>query len=93
MSARRRRAAALALAALVVAGTASSCSSGGSDPEETGPTKQAVEQLRDYGLTAKQAACVVDEIGADTVVEATDLNALADSQQYRDAAKACIDGS
>lgn len=93
MPVRPRRAAALALAAVLSCTFVASCSSSGSDPEDTGPTKQAVEQLRDYGLTAEQASCVVDEVGADTVVEATDLNALADSQQYRDAAKACIDGS
>ena len=71
---------------------AAACSkSDGSDPERTGPTKQAVERLHDFGLTTEQARCVVDEVGAASVVEATDLNALTDSQQYQDAAEACID--
>jgi hypothetical protein len=79
---------ALATLALLVAG----CSSdGGSDPERTGPTDQAVERLHDFGLTKDQAACIVDEVGADAVVEATDLSALTDSQQYQDAAEACLD--
>jgi hypothetical protein len=71
---------------------ASSCSkSDGSDPERTGPTKQAVERLHDFGLTTEQARCVVDEVGAASVVEATDLNALTGSQEYQDAAKTCLD--
>lgn len=90
MPARRPPATALAMVLLSLLVLLGACSKGGSDPERTGPTKQAVEQLRDFGLTADQAACVVDKVGADTVVEATDLNAFADSQQYRDAAKACI---
>ncbi|WP_426572305.1 hypothetical protein [Aquihabitans sp. McL0605] len=64
---------------------------GSSDPATTGPTDQAQEQLRDFGLTAAQAACVVKEVGAEAVIEASDMNAFADSQQYRDAAKVCID--
>lgn len=87
----RRLAAAALLAAGLVIGSAS-CSSGGSDPEATGATEQAVERLRDFGLDADEAECVVDELGADTVVESTDLTALTDSQQYRDAADSCIDG-
>ena len=83
---------AVSLCALV--GALSACSkSDGSDPERTGPVAQAVEELRDYGLTADQAECVVGKVGADAVVEATDLTAFTDSQQYRDAAKACIDGN
>ena len=92
MPARSRRTAALSLvaAALVVVGSACS-KSDGSDPEKTGPTKQATERLHDFGLTKEQAGCVVDKIGADAVVEATDLNALTESGPYQDAAKACID--
>ncbi|MCU1371457.1 MAG: hypothetical protein JWO77_2651 [Ilumatobacteraceae bacterium] len=78
------------VAFFVLAGTACSTSDG-SDPERTGPTKQAVERLHDYGLTNDEASCIVDEIGADSVVEATDLNALTEGDQYRDAADACID--
>lgn len=72
---------------LVLAGCGSGSSS---DPATAGPAKQAVEKLRDYGLTAEQARCVVQEVGAQTVVEAADLNAFTDSQQYRDAAKVCV---
>lgn len=85
-----RWAAAALLAASLVVVTASCSSSDGSDPESTGPTNQAVERLFDFGLTQKQASCIVDEVGAESVVEASDLNAFTDSQQYQDAAKACI---
>ncbi|WP_421119448.1 hypothetical protein ACE2AJ_19150 [Aquihabitans daechungensis] len=92
MPIRSHRLAAWPLAAASLALVVASCSkSEGSDPERTGPTKQAVERLHDYGLTDEQARCVVDEVGAESVVEASDLNALADSQQYRDAAEACLD--
>lgn len=87
----RHRLATVFFVALSVSSTLGACSSEGSDPEQTGPNKQAVEKLRDFGLTAEQAECVVDEVGAESVVEATDLNAYTDSQQYQDAAKACID--
>lgn len=94
MPARARRLAAWSLVAASLVASAGACSkSDGSDPERTGPTEQAVERLRDFGLSADQAACIVDEVGAGSVVEAADLNALTESQQYRDAAKACIDGS
>src|SRR3954470_9397377 len=79
------------LTVAVASGLTACGGSGSDDPSTSGPTKQAAERLRDFGLTADQASCVVDEVGADTVVEATDLNAFADSQQYRDAAEACID--
>ena len=79
------------LAAFAFAVLISACSSGGSDPATSGPRKQATEKLHAFGLTTKQAGCVVDKIGAQTIVEATDVNAFADSQQYRDAANACID--
>ena len=85
----------LAVASLLAAAAflgGAACSSGGSDPESTGPAKQAVERLREFGLTADDAECVVDELGAEAVVESTDLNALTDSQQYQDAAATCIDG-
>jgi hypothetical protein len=78
------------VAASLITVAASCSASDGSDPESTGPTHQAVERLYDFGLTKEQATCVVDEVGADAVVEAADLNAFADSQQYQDAAKACI---
>jgi len=79
------------LAVSLVTAAASCAKSDGSDPESTGPVNQAVERLFDFGLTQQQASCVVDEVGADTVVEAADLNAFTESQQYRDAAKACIE--
>lgn len=83
----------LRAAVLVVACTATlvACGGGSSDdPAVTGPVDQAVERLRDYGLSAAQARCVVDEVGASTVVEASELTAFVDSQQYRDAADRCI---
>ena len=94
MPARAPRLAAWSLVAASLVASVGACSkSDGSDPERTGPTAQAVERLRDFGLTKGEAECIVDEVGADSVVEATDLNALTESQPYRDAAKACIDGS
>ena len=92
-SARARRARAVAaglLAVVLGAFGLLGCGASDDDPAVTGPRAQAVEKLRDYGLTARDAACVADELGAETVVEATDLNALAESQEYRDAADACI---
>lgn len=87
----RRGAASFLLAVALLAGAA--CSSGGdADPESTGPTKQATERLREFGLDADEATCVVDELGADAVVEAPDIGALTESQQYQDAADSCIDG-
>jgi len=89
---RSTRIVALTLVSASLVTVAASCSkSDGSDPESTGPTKQAIERLHDFGLTEEQADCVVDEVGADAVVEAADLNAFTDSQQYQDAAKACIE--
>ena len=93
LPARARRARAVGaglLAVLLGALGLLGCGGSDDDPAVTGPRTQAVEKLRDYGLTAKDAACVADELGAETVVEATDLNALAESQEYRDAADACI---
>jgi hypothetical protein len=90
--ARTLRIAAWSLVAASLVTVGASCSeSDGSDPESSGPAKQAVERLQDFGLTTEQANCVVDEVGAEAVVEASDMTALADSQQYQDAAKACID--
>jgi hypothetical protein len=82
------------LAPLVVAFclVAAACGSEGEAPDD-GPVRQAIEQLRDFGLTEAQASCVVDRIGADTVDEAGDLTALAESEAYRAAAEACVDAS
>jgi hypothetical protein len=80
---------AIALAAMGLGGCGDS---GGSDPATSGARTQAIEELHDYGLTEEQATCIADELGAETVIEATDLNALVEGQEYRDAAEACIDG-
>lgn len=82
----------LAIAVGLVSGAAA-CGGSSDDPATTGPRDQAVEKLRSYGLTADQARCIVDELGADTVVEAADTNALTEGQAYRDAAEECIDGA
>lgn len=86
-----RSAACVAVLLLGASGALGACGDG-SDPEEQGPQSQAVEQLRDLGLDEDVAECVVDEIGAEAVVEASDLNAFTESQQYRDAAEGCTDG-
>ena len=93
MPTRAHRLGALLLLAASLVTVATACGDEGSDPETSGPAKQAVERLHDFGLTTEQARCIVDEVGADSVVEATDLNALTDSQEYQDAAEACIDGA
>ena len=91
---RSPRTALLVLALVASLALAAGCGGDGDDdPATTGPRAQAVEKLRDYGLTAEQARCVVDEVGADTVVEASDVNALTEGQAYRDAAEECIDGA
>ncbi len=77
--------------ALAVA-TVGCASSAGHDSK--GPARtQAVERLHNFGLTKDQASCVVDRLGADTVVEAGDLTALSQGGPYQDAAKACTKGS
>lgn len=67
------------------------CGGSEDDPAIEGPRAQAIERLVDYGLTDDEATCVADELGAQTVVEAADVNALAEGQAYRDAADRCID--
>ncbi|MGI8755434.1 MAG: hypothetical protein ACR2MB_06150 [Acidimicrobiales bacterium] len=79
----------LLVAALIVISAGCSKSSG-SDPAPPAAHRQAVEKLHGYGLTKKQATCVVDRLGTDTVVEAVDLNALAASGPYRKASESCI---
>ena len=88
----RTRSVALVLLIVVSLSTVvASCSkSDGSDPEASGATTQAVERLQDFGLAKDEATCIVDEVGAPSVVEATDLIAYTDGQQYQDAAEACI---
>ena len=90
----RRPLAVAATALVVVLGVLGLGGCGGGsddDPSVTGPKAQAVEELQDYGLTEEQADCIADALGPQSVVEATDLNALVDSQEYRDAADACIE--
>lgn len=64
-------------------------SDGGPDPEETGRRDRAVTVLRDYGLSQADAECITDELGSETVVEASDVAILASGQEYQDAAEAC----
>lgn len=85
------RPAILLVAALIVAGSGCSKSTG-TDPAPPAARRQAVEKLHTYGLTNAQAGCVVDRLGTETVVEATDLDALAASDPYRQASKSCIRG-
>lgn len=89
---RIRRVAVLYLVALIaLGGSIASCSSSDADPEATGATQQAVERLTDFGLNKDEATCVVDELGAASVVEATELNAFVDGQSYQDAAAGCTE--
>ncbi|MCB1039613.1 MAG: hypothetical protein R2701_07055 [Acidimicrobiales bacterium] len=87
-----RRPAAVAATLLVAAlGTLGLAGCGDSDggPAARAERTQAVERLQDYGLSDDQASCVVDALGAETIVEATDLNAFTEGQDYRDAADRC----
>ena len=86
LSSRSCTAAAVVACALALAACGSD---GGPDPEETGRRDRAVTLLRDYGLTADDAECITDELGSETVVEATDMAILASGQPYQDAAEAC----
>lgn len=92
----RRRASARAVLTVVAlslgacAGLGACGSDAAKSPEETGQQAQAVAELRDFGLTEDQAECITDELGADTVVEASGMDILAAGQAYQDAAKACI---
>jgi hypothetical protein len=89
-----RRPTAAAVLALALAIGATGCGSdGGGDTQQQGVKVRAVERLHDYGLTKEQATCVVDELGASTVVEAPDVGALADGKPYQDAVSGCVDGS
>ena len=78
-----------ATAAACVLALAACGSDGGSDPEETGRRDRGVTLLRDYGLSEADAECITDELGSETVVEATDMAILASGQPYQDAAEAC----
>ncbi|MEZ5178985.1 MAG: hypothetical protein R2746_12145 [Acidimicrobiales bacterium] len=80
----------LAATALACALALAACGSDGkADPEETGRRDRAVTVLRDYGLSKAEAECITDELGAETVAEATDVAILASGQPYKDAARAC----
>lgn len=85
---RARLLAAAAAAALVLGGCGDD--GGGGDDADPAAATQATERLVGYGLTEEQATCVVDELGAATVTEAPDLNALVEGQAYRDAAEGCV---
>jgi len=81
------------LLTLAVLGAQAGCGSVGSaGPESSGRRRQAVEELRRYGLDKATAECIADRLGPEVVVEATDLGALAAGRPYQDAAKACRAG-
>ena len=82
------------LVATIVVGLLAGCAgSDGSDPdpEADGAAARAARQLREYGLTEDEAACMVDRLGAEVVNEAPDLTALTEGGAYQDAAKECLD--
>jgi hypothetical protein len=83
--------AALAAAACAVAAVGCGSSGGSADPASVGPRQQAVERLHDYGLPSAEARCIVDHMGAETVVETSSISALVAGQPYRTAEKACAD--
>lgn len=78
------------VAVLALTMTVLSCGSDGdADPDAAGEQTRAVTQLVDFGLPEEQARCVVDELGADVVVAARDMDVLADGQVYQDAVASC----
>jgi len=79
---------AVVLAALALAATA--CGSDGPSAEEKAERTHAVDVLVASGLSKDQASCMVDRLGADTVVEAANADVLADGEPYQQAAKACL---
>jgi hypothetical protein len=81
--------AALLAAACVVVGAGCGLSGGSDDPATSGPRSQAVERLHDYGLPVAEARCIVDRMGAQTVVETSSIDALVAGAPYRAAEQAC----
>jgi hypothetical protein len=81
----------LLAAAATVAAVLGGCGDDGRTETDPAATAQATERLVGYGLTDDQAECVVEELGADAVTEAPDLNALVEGQAYRDAVEGCVD--
>lgn len=82
------RTAAVLVAALLVP-TLVAC--GGSDTSgDDGPTIRARELLVDIGIEEADADCLIDELGADTIIEAPDLAVLADGRPYQEAAQECF---
>lgn len=77
------------LCCALVLGAVSCSKASGSDPEQTGARTRATELLVDSGLPAGQASCIVDRLGAETVVAAGDMAVLASGQPYQDAIERC----
>lgn len=79
-----------AIAMLALTGALLGCGSDSTDDgDATGERTRAVTQLVDFGLPDAQAECVVDELGADVVVAAGDMDVLAGGQVYQDAVTSC----
>lgn len=85
------RTAAALMAALLALG-ASACGSDGSssDGPPDGARDRAVLLFTEIGIADDDAACLVDALGVDTVIEAPDVAVLADGQPYKDAAEECL---
>ena len=72
--------------------TATGCGSSGSSHNNAPPgeTARARELLVGIGIKPSEADCLIDELGADTIVEAPDPGVLADGGPYKEAAKKCL---
>lgn len=78
------------IAVLISAVTLLACGSDSTaDRDAAGARTRAVTQLVDFGLPEDQSECIVDELGADVVVAAGDMDVLAAGQVYQDAVATC----
>lgn len=78
------------IAVLTLAVTLLACGSDSAgDRDAAGERTRAVTQLVDFGLPEAQAECIVDELGAEVVVAAGDMDVLAGGQVYQDAVATC----
>lgn len=85
-----RTVAAAVATALALTLTACGGSSASRNDSPPGETARARKLLVDIGIVPAEADCIIDELGADTIVEAPDLGVLADGGPYKEAAKKCL---
>lgn len=80
--------ASVALCALLLVSCGGSSSS--EKVKDEAMVDRAVNELVKSGLPRDQARCITEELGAETVVEASDIGVLTDGDAYAQAAERCI---